>query len=334
VTVIVGTIIGPDEIASNITPYAVFVIWWVGLPALCLVAGDVVRSINPFVAAVGILERVIGGRGRAATAGPTWTAPAFLAAFSWFFLAYHRPGSPRSLAIFLIAYSLTAVLGGLRWGRDWLATGEGFGALSRSISLVSLRRRFPAPPGLLPLVIVWLGGTAFDAASSTAFWQDVVGTSRGWSLTMLSTVGFVWATAIVAAVALLVLRLAEDRSPDLALALGVALVPVALTWFLAHDLTYFVLEAQNFYALASDPLGKGWDLFGTIHHTIDYKISQGRWVRWVQLGLLLAGHVGAVVLTHDAALRLLGRRRGMRATWAMAAAMAASIVAAALLVLK
>ncbi|HEV8115927.1 MAG TPA: hypothetical protein VGP53_06790 [Acidimicrobiales bacterium] len=33
---------------------------------------------------------------------PTWTSAAFLAAFSWYFLAYHRPGSPRSLALSLL----------------------------------------------------------------------------------------------------------------------------------------------------------------------------------------------------------------------------------------
>ena len=35
---------------------------------------------------------------------PAWTSAAFLAAFIWYFIAYYRPGSPRSLAVFLVAY--------------------------------------------------------------------------------------------------------------------------------------------------------------------------------------------------------------------------------------
>ena len=61
----------------------------------------------------------------------------------------------------------------------------------------------------------------------------------------------------------------------LAAALGVALVPLAIGWFIAHDLTLLLFEGQNFLALLSDPLGRGWDLFGTIDRTIDYA-SSGR----------------------------------------------------------
>ena len=93
-------------------------------------------------------------------------------------------------------------------------------------------------------------------------------------------------------------------------------------------------EGQNFLALVSDPFGRGWDLFGTIdRHPTTGSITAG-WVRWVQLGVLLAGHVAAVVLAHDGAIGRFGRRRGMRVTWVVAAVAAVSVVAAALLVLR
>ena len=95
-----------------------------------------------------------------------------------------------------------------------------------------------------------------------------------------------------------------------------------------------MFEGQNFFILLSDPSGRGWDLFGTIDHTINYRIVTAGWVRWVQLGSLLVGHIVAVVLAHDGALRVLGRRRGMRVTWTATAVSAVSIVSAALLVLK
>lgn len=334
-----AAIIGPDSAAANVAPVAVLVVWWVGLPLLCLLVGDLHRAINPFVGLVLLLRR---GSTPTASPPPVWVPAAFLASFSWYFLAYHRPGSPRSLALFLGAYTVAAVAAGLRWGPAWLATGEGFGALSSSVARIGLRRPpGPVPAGTLAVAVVWLGGTAFDAFANVPFWTDVLGTSAGWVRTGLNTLGLVWLTAMVGGAALAVLRAADLRADEEAPAaraslipvVGWALVPLATGWFLAHDLTLLLFEGQNFYALVSDPLGRGWDLFGTFDHTIDYGIVEATWVRWVQVALLAVGHAAAVVLFHDGALRVRGRRDAMRATWVMAVAGAGSIVGAALLVL-
>jgi hypothetical protein len=116
--------------------------------------------------------------------------------------------------------------------------------------------------------------------------------------------------------------------------LGLALVPLALAWFLAYELSFALLEGQNFLILLSDPIGRGWDLFHTMHLTINYRIARGGWVRWAQEVLLLVGHIAAVVLAHDAALRVIGRRRGMRVTWTVAGLSSVSMVSACLLVLR
>ena len=84
----------------------------------------------------------------------------------------------------------------------------------------------------------------------------------------------------------------------------------------------------------SDPFGRGWDLFGTINHTIDYRIVEQAWLRWTQLALLVAGHLVALVVLHDTALRLLRRRAAARALWAMTALVCGSITAGVLLVLQ
>jgi hypothetical protein len=335
--VLLAAIVGPDSGAANIAPVAVLVIWWVGLPLACVLLGDVMRAINPFDAVVAIVDRRADGPRE--DEAPSWTSAAFLAAFAWFFVAYHRPGSPRSLAVFLVVYVLAAISGGLLWGRAWLATGEGFGALSAAVARLSPRgRATPTPPGLTALMVVWIGGTAFDAFTSTPFWVDVLGTSQGWTRTFLNTVGLIWLTTIVAGAYLVALRVAErtaddDSGPSLVGPLGIALVPLALAWFVAHDLTLLLFEAQNFYALLSDPIGEGWDLFGTINHTIDYGLVQARWVRWAQVGVLALGHLSAVVIAHDVALRLVRRRTAMRSTWAVGAVAVCSIVAGALMVL-
>lgn len=339
VAVVGAAIVGPDSAAANVAPVAVLVGWWVGLPIACLLLGDVVAHINPFQLPVAALERLTGRGAQRAVAPPAWTAAAFLAAFSWFFLAYHRPGSPRSLAVFLVAYALAAIGAGLVWGRGWLTRGEGFAGLSAAVAHLSWRARGgKVVPGLAGLMVVWIGGTAFDAVTSTSFWDDVLGSSQGWAASMLNTVGLVWLIAIVAGAYLGVVRLAEPaeaaahRDP-LIRALGLALVPLAAAWFLTHDVTLLLAEGQNLLVLISDPIGRGWDLFGTIDRSVDFGIVEERWVRWVQLALLAVGHVLAVVLAHDVALRIRGRRLAMRATWAVAVLAAASIAAAVLLVL-
>lgn len=334
-----AAIAGPDSAAANIAPVAVLVVWWVGLPIACLFLGDVMRWISPFPVIAPVLVPEPTGE-EVAPSAPAWTPAAFLAAFGWYFLAYHRPGSPRALTVFLLAYLVAVGFGTRRWGRAWLATGDAFGGLSAAVSRIGLRRpRGAAPAGTAALMVIWLGGTSFDAFSNTPFWGDILGTSQGWTRTMLNTVGITWVTAVVAGAFLIVVRVAEQGRDDaaepgrLAVPLGIALVPLATGWFIGHDLTLLLFEGQNFIALLSDPLGEGWDLFGTFNHTIDFAVVQAGWVRATQLAALVLGNVGAIVLLHDTALALLRRRAAMRATWAMAVAASASITAAALLVL-
>ena len=336
---IASAMIGPDSSAANLAPWLVAVVWWVSLPILCLLLGDVMRHLNPFVPLVALLDR-----GRPADPDrhvPTWTAAAFLAAWTWYLLAYHEPGSPRALATFLIAYAVAAVVGGLVWGRRWLAAGEAFGALSAAVARIGVRGWRGRPPivGTAALAVVWIGSTAFDGFTYRLFWQDVLGTSHSWTRTLISTVGLIWITAIAAGAFLLVVRVAErgqreeDRGRRLTEPLGPALVPLAVGWFLGHDSTLLLGEGQNALALVSDPFGQGWDLFGTYDRTVDYSIITAWWVPWLQLALIAAGHIGSVVLMHELALERLSLRAAMRTTWVMAGVTSASIVAACMLVL-
>ena len=56
--------------------------------------------------------------------------------------------------------------------------------------------------------------------------------------------------------------------------------------------------------LLSNPLGEGWDLFGTADWTIDYALI-GATVTWyVQVAFVVAGHLSGLALAHDRALVL------------------------------
>jgi len=344
--VLAAAVVGPDSPASNIAPVAVLVVWWVGIPMLSLLVGDAMRPINPFVGVVGLLRPARDdGEEEPRVDAPPWLPAAFLAGFGWFFVAYHGPGSPRAVAVLLVVYAAAAVGLGLRWGPRWLARGEGFGALAAAVSILSPLRRGTPPPGTAAVVVVWLGSIVFDGFASTELWQDVVAGRRGWELTAFSTAGLVWITALVAGAYLAAVWAAErpagsrEEAPDpragdgdrsLRTALGVALVPVAVAWFVGHDLTLLLFEGQNFLALLSDPIARGWELVPPIEP--DYALVKAGWVPWVQVGAVVAGPLIAVVVAHDV-VRGRPPRQAVRLTWGVAGAAAVSAVASALLVL-
>jgi hypothetical protein len=88
-----------------------------------------------------------------------------------------------------------------------------------------------------------------------------------------------------------------------------SLVPIAMVYVAAHYLTFLLFEGQAIVYLASDPFGRGWDLFGTAAVAVDYNwLSQsGAW--YLQVAFVVVGHVAALALAHDRALVLYGQAK-------------------------
>jgi hypothetical protein len=82
------------------------------------------------------------------------------------------------------------------------------------------------------------------------------------------------------------------------------LVPIAAVYVAAHYFTFLIFEGQAIGYLASDPIGKGWDLFGTVESGIDYAIFPQKDTWYVQVAFVVVGHVAALTLAHDRALTL------------------------------
>ena len=87
------------------------------------------------------------------------------------------------------------------------------------------------------------------------------------------------------------------------------LVPIAFVYVVAHYLTFLVFEGQAIVYLVSDPLGEGWDLFGTATASIDYGVLSQNDAWYLQVGFVIAGHVAGLVLAHDRALSLFSDSR-------------------------
>ncbi|HEY5701607.1 MAG TPA: hypothetical protein VIT83_05910, partial [Gammaproteobacteria bacterium] len=87
------------------------------------------------------------------------------------------------------------------------------------------------------------------------------------------------------------------------------LVPIAIAYHLAHYASFFALAGQLLIPLASDPLGRGWDLFGTAHVHVDPSVISAKFVWYTSVSTIVIGHVIAVVLAHLQAHRLINDKR-------------------------
>ena len=175
---------------------------------------------------------------------------------------------------------------------------------------------------LMVFVIVMLSTVTFDGLMGTPFWQRIenalylvlpaLGDSR---LAIINTLGLLTFCAIFIGVYRLVAILIANSSnkrmtPDTASrAFVLTLVPIAITYLVAHYLSYFLIQGQLLIRLASDPFGFGWNILGTAHFRPDIGIVGARFVWYTSLVAIVLGHVAAVSLAHIVALRRFEDRR-------------------------
>ena len=87
------------------------------------------------------------------------------------------------------------------------------------------------------------------------------------------------------------------------------LVPIAIAYNIAHNCANLLVQGQQLIALASDPLGLKWNLFGTANFRPDIGLIDARLTWYIAIAAIVAGHVIAVWLAHRLALREFGTRR-------------------------
>jgi hypothetical protein len=332
---------------DNFAPTFIYVYFWVGLVPLSIVFGDVFRAFNPWRAigrCSGFVASRVTGRMRPPFRYPEWLgrwpAAAGLLGFAWMELAYSNGDDPSTLAIAVLVYTTITLFAMACFGTEaWISRGEAFSVyfnLFSRMSAVTVKdgrlglRRFLSGlaglkplPGTVALLIVMIGNVMFDGASEGEPWVDVapeiqdffvdLGFSLATSLELTFSVGMLIALGIVTAIYAIGVTgvRAIDHRPTVIVARSVVhtLIPIAAVYVLAHYFSLLAYNGQAIAYLASDPLGKGWDLFGTAGNTIDYGVVGATGVWYVQVGVLVAGHVCGLVLAHDRSLALYGQAR-------------------------
>lgn len=166
-----------------------------------------------------------------------------------------------------------------------------------------------------------LSSTAFDGLHETDVWrrlsQDLVHrlSADAWVHRGFQSLALLASPLLYLGVYLALLALAQrlTRSPlslrRLSLEFGYSLVPIAFVYNLSHYFTLALSQGPRIIRLASDPLGFGWNLFGT-RGWFSAPILLDMGIVWhVQVALILAGHIVSVYLSHLVALRLFASRR-------------------------
>jgi hypothetical protein len=331
---------GPQT-QSNALPEVFYVLLWVGLVAMSLLIGPVWRVISPVRTIYALLQRITPerlARPRLSYRESWGYRPAALGlfAFVWLELASPNPAALPWVMTWLLVYTVVLLAGAWLCGQRSFAWADPFGVYSMAVSRLSPFRRdsktgkigignpfdhllsLPIRPGVVAVLAVLLGSTAFDSFSSSATWRSfadqlaravhVVPVTV--SLSALRTIGLFLFVAVVATTFSLAARATGGLDPGQRRALpgelAHSLIPIVVGYIFAHYLSYLVERGQQAIIALADPLGRDWNLLGLGHLHAAYVLSLHPTVLAViKVTSVVTGHIVAVIAAHDKALRLL-----------------------------
>ena len=252
------------------------------------------------------------------------------------------PGlTPHRVAVATIIYTVYTLIAMTLFGREeWLERGEGFSVYFGMFSTLSglevrdrvlgtrkpltAATRWVDSPGSVAMILLAIGATTFDGAAEgvlstpiTNFFNTLHDAGLGpafalrldqglfFALTLAFVFGLFWAG--IYGMHTVREEISTRRLGEL---FGHAFIPIALAYVTAHYLSAFVDQEQaQFGFLLSDPLGNGSDYFGTAQNGINYGVISATAVWYIQVAALVTGHVIALVLGHDRALKVYGDTR-------------------------
>lgn len=320
---------GVDRIDNPVFGF-IYVWLWVGLVPLSLLAGTIWRATNPVRTVLALT-----GEARSQRLVAESVLPAAAALFGFCFLELVQPGRTTLPVVraWVAAWLLWVLGGALLRGRTWVASADPFEVYATSIAQLSGWARsernlimainpvrnvasWMPPRYLSAVVVVLLGGTAYDSFSNVVWWVQFTQNS-GVPREVWGALGLVTMTLIVGVTyygGAALMRLPGRSVRQQADLLAPGLIPIVAGYALAHYATLLWLEGQRTAIQFSDPLGAGWNLFGTAELGVNTAIiSYSGLIATLQVLCIVGGHVLGVLVSHDIAIRHLdddGRRFG------------------------
>jgi hypothetical protein len=328
---------GPQVPTKNALSLGIWTLLWIGLVLLQGLAGDLWRWLNPWTGLIAV-ARAAGLRPPLhlpARAGH-WPALGGLFLVTAWLLIDPAPANPARLAIAALGWWAMHLALALIFGPRWIFRGEPltvlFAAHARLAPLARQGGRWRIGlPGwqvasrprtslaLALFITAMLAWGSFDGLYETFWWLALVGQNplefEGRSaVTLVNLAGLAAALPLLAltCAACLALGRAGTTAPPTAMlfrVLAPALLPIAFVYHASHYLPALLVDGQHTMLALNDPFARGDDWLGLqgMQVTTGFfnRLPSVRLIWLAQAGLIVAGHVAGLLLSHAIALRLL-----------------------------
>jgi len=327
---------GQDLLTNPIFGF-VFVWMWVGLVPISLLLGQFWRATNPLrtihrgLSAIARVDPEQGLLSLPAGIG-VWPAAIGLFGFGWLELVQPDRTTLAVLRVWALAWLVILVLGAIVFGQRWIGAADPFEVYASTIAQMSIFRRvgdqlrlvnplaglnaWRAPPGSTAVVAALLGSTAFDSFTNTSWWIQTVQNSA------LPTV--LWGTAGLLTMIIIVFvtfslgaawmgRYGDRPAWEYPRLMVGSLLPIVLGYVVAHYATLLIVEGQRVAINFSDPLGRGWNTFGSAEMGVNSAIfNHPTGIAVMQACAIVGGHVFGIICAHEKAVALLPPDRAVR----------------------
>lgn len=333
VVLVLAGFFGYQYPTQNILITFVWVIFGVGMTYFSMLIGNIWPVVHPAIIVLQYGERIFGVKKNVQSL-PThfgvWIAVLLLFVYRWVENIFGHVDHPRSIAFLVCAYLLLSLGGMWFFGkRNWLERADPFHVFFKFLSFFAIFEsrdekiflRFPGV-GLLNVrtatiseiafVMLMLSTIAYDGLKETLHWQSLLHSFVwiGFTPKTLYTLSMVlltfFFTGIYFVVGVLV-ELFSGREEKVPMPFGEFLfsfLPIAVGYELAHYISLFLTEAQRIIPLMSDPLGFGWNIFGTAYNRVNLDIINADILWRSQVLFIVIGHIFSVYIAHIIALRL------------------------------
>jgi len=340
-----------EDLLTNPVFGIFYVWWWVGLVVLSVVFGPVWKAISPVRTINLAFARLSGSDPEAGVFQYSarlgyWPAALGLFAFVWMELVYPFSTELGPVRLWCAVYIAVMLLGGALFGSVFYERGDPFEVYSSLVAKLSVwgRRdgrlivRSPlanldttrAVPGLLGVLSVLFGSTAFDSFKDSNFWvrytqESDISTNVLNNLALLTFCAGVFVIFTIGCVTTGVGP--GTRRVELPNKFAHSIIPIVVGYIVAHYTTYLVEYGQQTLIQASDPFSNGSNLLGTGDWTVNYWLSfHPTFLAVLKVLAVVLGHVLGVIAAHERAIEILPKRHQLTGQLPLLVAMIAFTV--------
>ena len=329
-------VFGQDRLTNPIFGF-VYVWIWVGLVPISLLFGPMWRTLNALRSLHLLGSRALGAEPHEGVVSlpvriGIWPAAAGLFTFVWLELVAPDRATIPILLMWVALYVVILLVGAIAAGQAWFDASDPFETYALTMAKLSPwgrddQRRIvvrspltnlatlPAVPGRVVFLAVLIGSTGYDGFSNATIW---IGWAQNTPLAgiPIQTLGLLtFIAAVLGSYSLACMaagHLGHSSRRTLPGLFAPSLVPIALGYVAAHYLTLLLWEGQRVLITASDPLGRGWNIFGTAEWglALGFANHPGL-IGMTQCAAIVAGHILGVITAHNKALELFDRPRAL-----------------------